>query len=132
MMPHEQQSPERLLKKYNVEGRNLKLASTTPMSEWDRRDVGDLSPISTRRAADKRRPVRRRQGWIQDRRGLRTTRGWFAQEQDVAHARRATPVMIRWPGHTKRRYDDLVSTSTWCRRCDGVWREPPKEMTGLN
>jgi len=87
----------------------------------DRRDVGDLlaNLDKARAARQHRRPVRRRQRLDQETGEVRTTRGWFAPKSKMSPttAACATPVMIRWPGHTKAPYDDLVSTVDWCRRC---------------
>jgi uncharacterized sulfatase len=139
MMPHEPHNPpERLLKKYAVEGRNLKLAKYYAMCEWFDETCGELlDHLDQKGLSDNTLVVFVvDNGWIQETGETRTTRGWFAPKSKMSpyDGGLRTPVMLRWPGHTRPgRHDDLVSTvdlaPTILTAC-GV--KPPAELPGLN
>lgn len=144
MMPHEPHTPpQRLLERYAVDGRPERLARYYAMCEWFDETCGELL------------------GWLDDH-GLNDNslvvfvvdNGWIQNVASQSPAEKPppaqpfaaksklspydggvrTPVILRWPGHTKAgRYDDLVSTidlaPTILQAC-GV--EPPDAMPGLN
>ncbi|HXG12686.1 MAG TPA: sulfatase [Gemmataceae bacterium] len=116
MLPHEPHNPpERLLKKYAVEGRNLKLARYYAMCEWFDETCGQLLDYLDRKGLRDNTLVVFviDNGWIQETGAKKTTRGNFAPKSKLSpyDGGVRTPVMLRWPGHTKPgRYDDLVST----------------------
>lgn len=144
MMPHEPHNPpQRLLERYQADGRPERLARYYAMCEWFDETCGELL------------------GWLDDHKLRENTlvvfvvdNGWIqnvaakppAAEQPASKpfAPKSklspydggvrTPVILRWPGHTRaQRYDDLVSTidlaPTMLRAC-GV--EPPEAMPGLD
>ncbi len=139
MMPHEPHTPpERLLKKYAVEGRNLKLARYYAMCEWFDETCGELMAYLDRKKLKDNTLVVFvvDNGWIQETGPRRTTRGWFAPKSKLSpyDGGLRTPVLLRWPGRVKPgRYDDLVSTvdvvPTLLTAC-GV--KPPAAMPGLS
>lgn len=139
MLPHEPHNPpKRLLDKYAVEGRNLKLAKYYAMCEWFDETCGDLLDWLDRHKLSENTLVMFvvDNGWIQETGEVRTTRGNFAPKSKLSpyDGGLRTPVMLRWPGHTQAgRYDDLVSTvdlvPTILSAC-GI--APPKEMPGLS
>ncbi|HLJ12380.1 MAG TPA: sulfatase [Planctomycetaceae bacterium] len=139
MLPHEPHNPpDRLLDKYAVAGRNLKLAKYYAMCEWFDETCGQLLDFLDRNKLRDNTLVVFvvDNGWIQETGEVRTTRGAFAPKSKLSpyDGGLRTPVLIRWPGHTQPgRYDDLVSTidlaPTILAAC-GVAR--PQEMTGLS
>jgi uncharacterized sulfatase len=139
MMPHEPHNPpERLLTKYAVAGRNLKLAKYYAMIEWFDETCGELLGYLDKKGLRDNTLVVFviDNGWIQETGEVRTTRGWFAPKSKLSpyDGGLRTPILLRWPGRTKPgRYDDLVSTidlaPTILTAC-GV--QPPQEMPGLS
>ena len=139
MLPHEPHDPpERFLKKYDVVGRNLKLAKYYAMCEWFDETCGELLDYLDRHGLRDNTLIVFvvDNGWIQETGEVRTTRGNFAPKSKLSpyDGGLRTPVLLRWPGHTKPgRYEDLVSTidlaPTILTAC-GL--DPPKEMPGLS
>jgi arylsulfatase A-like enzyme len=139
MMPHEPHDPPaRLLKKYQAKDRPIKLAKYYAMIEWLDETVGDLMIYLDKKGLKENTLVVFvvDNGWIQETGAKRTTRGWFAPRSKLSpyDGGLRTPVLLRWPGHTKPgRYDDLVSTvdiaPTILSAC-GV--KVPAAMAGLN
>jgi uncharacterized sulfatase len=139
MLPHEPHNPpQQYLDKYAVAGRNLKLAKYYAMCEWFDTTCGQLLDELDRRHLRENTLVVFvvDNGWIQETGETRTTRGNFAPKSKLSpyDGGLRTPVLLRWPGHTKLgRYDDLVSTTdlvpTILTACGIV---PPKEMPGLS
>ncbi|HEY3967107.1 MAG TPA: sulfatase [Planctomycetaceae bacterium] len=139
MLPHEPHNPPaRLLEKYTVEGRNLKLAKYYAMCEWFDETCGELLDwLDQHKLRDNTLVVFVvDNGWIQETGEVRTTRGNFAPKSKLSpyDGGLRTPVLLRWPGHTRPgRYEDLVSTidivPTILSAC-GV--TPPKVMPGLS
>jgi arylsulfatase A-like enzyme len=139
MMPHEPHTPpERLLKKYAVKGRNLKVAKYWAMCEWFDETCGDLlGYLDRKKLSDNTLVVFVvDNGWIQETGPRKTTRGNFAPKSKLSayDGGLRTPVMLRLPGKVKPgRYDDLVSTvdivPTILDAC-GIPR--PKEMPGVS
>ncbi|MEX0711679.1 MAG: sulfatase-like hydrolase/transferase [Pirellulales bacterium] len=116
MMPHEPHNPpQRLLSKYAAPDRPEKLAKYFAMCEWFDETCGQLLDYLDRQGLSDNTLVIFvvDNGWIQETGEQRTTRGWFAPKSKLSpyDGGLRTPVMLRWPGHTKAgRYDDLVST----------------------
>lgn len=139
MLPHEPHNPpERLLQKYAVAGRNAKLAKYYAMCEWFDETCGTLLDYLDRHNLRDNTLVVFviDNGWIQETGEVRTTRGNFAPKSKLSpyDGGLRTPVMLRWPGHTKAgRYGDLVSTidiaPTILNACAVI---SPKEMPGLS
>lgn len=139
MLPHEPHNPPaRLLEKYALEGQNPKLAKYYAMCEWFDETCGQLLDyLDAHRFRENTLIVFVvDNGWIQETGETRTTRGNFAPKSKLSpyDGGLRTPVLLRWPGHTKAgRYDDLVSTTdlapTILTACGIV---PPGEMPGLN
>src|SRR5262249_30243510 len=139
MLPHEPHNPpERLLRKYNVEERNLKLAKYFAMCEWLDETVGELLDGLDRRRLRESTLVLFvvDNGWIQETGEKRTTRGNSAPKSKLSpyDGGLRTPLLIRWPGRVKpARYDDLVSpidVVPTILAAAGI--EPPPEMQGLS
>ena len=139
MMPHEPHNPpERILKKYAVDGRNPKLAKYYAMCEWTDETVGELlAYLDKRGLRDKTLVVFAvDNGWIQETGDVRTTRGNLAPKSKLSpyDGGLRTPVIVRWPGHTKAgKHPDLVSTidvaPTIFAACDV---KVPRELPGLS
>jgi uncharacterized sulfatase len=139
MLPHEPHNPPaRLLEKYTVEGRNLKLAKYYAMCEWFDETCGELLDWLDQHKLRENTLVVFvvDNGWIQETGEVRTTRGNFAPKSKLSpyDGGLRTPVLLRWPGHTRPgRYEDLVSTvdivPTILSACGAA---PPKEMPGLS
>src|SRR5262245_863586 len=105
MMPHEPHNPpERLLKKYAVEGRNLKLAKYYAMCEWTDETVGELLAYLDKKGLKENTLVVFvvDNGWIQETGEVRTTRSNFAPKSKLSpyDGGVRTPVLLRRPGHT--------------------------------
>ncbi|MFO0846774.1 MAG: sulfatase [Gemmataceae bacterium] len=139
MMPHEPHNPpERLLKKYASRDRHPKVAKYYAMIEWFDETVGELLAYLDKHDLRKNTLVAFvvDNGWIQETGDKKTTRGWFAPRSKMSpyDGGIRTPVMLRWPGHTKAgKYTDLVSTvdiAPTILSAAGV--TPPKEMHGLS
>ncbi|MDA2925863.1 sulfatase [Acidobacteria bacterium AH-259-G07] len=149
-MPHTPHDPpERLLKKYAIEGRDIALAKYFGMCEWFDETVGELLDYIDRNGhrddtlvifvADN--------GWIQQtgdlhtapvfvRPNYRRTRGPFAPKSKNSpyDGGVRTPILVRWPSQVRPgRYLDLVSTidlaPTILSAC-GL--DPPEEIAGEN
>jgi uncharacterized sulfatase len=139
MMPHEPHNPPaRLLKRYAVKGRPLKLAKYYAMCEWFDETCGELLAYLDRKGLRDQTLVAFvvDNGWIQETGPRRTTRGWFAPKSKLSpyDGGVRTPMLLRWPGHTRAgRYHDLVSTidlaPTILSAC-GV--KVPAQMQGLS
>src|SRR4029079_19659628 len=139
MLPHEPHDPpERLLKRYAIEGRNSKLAKYYAMCEWFDETRGELRKyLDDHSLRDNTLFVCVvDNGWIQETGEVRTTRGWFAPKSKLSpyDGGLRTPVMLRWPGHSKPgRSAALVSTidlaPTMLASC-GV--RVPAELPGLS
>jgi len=139
MLPHEPHNPpERLLKNYRAEGRDLRISKYWAMCEWFDETVGELLAGLDRRGLrdDTLVVFVIDNGWIQETGPAKTTRGNFAPKSKLSpyDGGLRTPVLLRWPGRSKAaRADDLVSTidlaPTILRAC-GV--QPPPEMQGLD
>jgi uncharacterized sulfatase len=139
MLPHEPHNPpERLLKKYSAPDRPVKLAKYFAMCEWFDETCGALLAHLDRKGLRDNTLVVFviDNGWIQETGPVQTTRGWFAPKSKLSpyDGGLRTPVMLRWPGHTKAgRYNDLVSTvdlaPTILTAC-GV--KPPAATPGLS
>jgi uncharacterized sulfatase len=139
MLPHEPHNPpQHFLDKYAIDGRNIKLAKYYAMCEWFDATCGQLlDHLDRRKLRDNTLVVFVvDNGWIQETGETRTTRGNFAPKSKLSpyDGGLRTPVMLRWPGHTRPdRYDDLVSTidlaPTILTAC-GVTL--PRELPGLS
>lgn len=139
MMPHEPHNPPpRLVSKYSVEGRNMKLVRYYAMCEWFDETCGDLlGYLEEHGLRDNTLVVFVvDNGWIQETGEIRTTRGWFMPKSKLSpyDGGLRTPVMLRLPGKTKPgKYKDLVSTidlaPTILTACGLA---PPREMPGLS
>lgn len=139
MLPHEPHNPpDRILKKYAIAGRNLKLAKYQAMCEWFDETCGELLGYLERKGLKDNTLVVFvvDNGWIQETGDTRTTRGWFAPKSKLSpyDGGLRTPILIRWPGHTRAaRHTDLVSTidvaPTILSAC-GV--KPPDGLPGLS
>jgi uncharacterized sulfatase len=139
MMPHEPHDPPaRLLEKYKAPGRPLKLAEYYAMCEWFDETCGRLlAYLDEHGLRDNTLVVFVvDNGWIQETGKDRTTRGQYAPKSKMSpyDGGLRTPVMLRWPGHTKPgRHDDLVSTidvAPTVLAAAGL-KQPPA-MPGLN
>lgn len=136
MMPHMPHNPpERILKKYAIEGRSINVAKYFAMCEWFDETCGELlAYLDQKKLADKTLVVFAiDNGWVQTDEPT-TSRGGPRGKLSPYDGGLRTPVLVRWPGQVKPgRHDDLVSTidvvPTILRAC-GV--APPKEMQGLN
>ncbi len=139
MMPHTPHNPpERYLKKYRSPDRPIKLARYYAMCEWFDETCGQLLDEINRQGLKDDTLVIFvvDNGWIQQTGDKRTTRGWFAPKSKLSpyDGGLRTPILLRWPGHTKPVVlDDLVSSidiaPTILEACGA---EVPPELPGLS
>lgn len=139
MLPHEPHNPPaRLLAKYNVEGRNLKLAKYYAMCEWLDETVGTLlDHLDAKKLRDDTLVLFVvDNGWIQETGDKKTTVGWFAPKSKLSpyDGGLRIPVLLRWPARIKPgRHDDLVSTVDVVPTILAAAGIPPhRDMQGLN
>jgi uncharacterized sulfatase len=139
MMPHEPHNPpERILKKYRMPGRNLKLAKYYAMVEWFDETVGQLlDHLDEKKLADGTIVIFVvDNGWITETGPKKTTRGNFAPKSKLSpyDGGLRVPVLIRWPGKVKPgKYNDLVSTIDIVPTIlKAAGAEVPKELPGLS
>lgn len=116
MMPHTPHNPPvRYLKKYASPDRPIRLARYYAMCAWFDETCGKLLDEIDRQGLRDNTLVIFvvDNGWIQQTGDKRTTRGWFAPKSKLSpyDGGLRTPIMLRWPGHTKPAIlDDLVSS----------------------
>lgn len=104
MMPHTPHNPPaRLLERYTAADRHPKLAAYWAMCEWFDETVGELLALLDERGLSENTLVvfAVDNGWIQETRPQRTTRGEFAPKSKMSpyDGGLRTPVILRWPGH---------------------------------
>ncbi len=139
MMPHTPHNPpERLLKKYRTKDRSIRLAKYWAMCEWFDETCGELLDYLDKKKLRENTLVVFvvDNGWIQETGPRRTTRGWFAPKSKLSpyDGGLRTPVMLRWPGHTKAgTYQDLVSTIDLVPTIlDACGIKPSEKLPGLS
>ncbi len=135
MLPHSPHNPpERLLKKYLVEGRSPHVARYYAMCEWFDETCGQLLDyLDQKRLTDNTLVVYvTDNGWIQD----PDSRNYAPRSKRSPHEGGVrTPIMLRWPGKIAPRRDDATLVSsidlapTILAAC-GV--EPPRGLPGVN
>lgn len=138
MMPHTPHNPpERLLKKYAIEGREKRLATYWAMCEWTDETVGELLKyLDDKKLADNTIVMFVvDNGWIQTEGAVRKGEQFLTRSKNTPYdAGVRTPIMIKYPGKTKPlRSEALASTidiaPTILALCGA---NVPKAMTGLN
>jgi arylsulfatase A-like enzyme len=138
MMPHQPHNPpERLLKKYAVDGRESRLAAYWAMCDWTDETIGELLKYLDDKKLAENTIVMFvvDNGWIQTEGPVRKGEQFLTRSKNTPYdAGVRTPIMIKWPGKTKPvRSEELVSTidiaPTILTSC-GV--SVPKSMTGVN
>jgi uncharacterized sulfatase len=115
MMPHlPHDPPERLLKKYSMEGRDPRLAKYWAMCEWTDETVGELLDGLDKRGLRKNllTVFVVDNGWVQSIGPPKKGDQFATRSKNTPYdAGVRTPVILHWPGHTKAgKYSDLVST----------------------
>lgn len=116
MLPHQPHNPpERLLKKYDVAGRDIHLARYFAMCEWFDETVGEvLGLLDERGLRDNTLVVFViDNGWIQETGGEADARRSFApkSKRSPYDGGVRTPVILSWPGRIPAGcHEDLVST----------------------
>jgi uncharacterized sulfatase len=136
MMPHlPHDPPERILKKYAVDGRNINIARYYAMCEWFDETCGQLLDYLDRNRLRDRTLVVFviDNGWVQTEQPG-GARGGPRGKLSPYDGGLRTPIILHWPGHTRAgRYPDLVSTidlaPTMLTAC-GV--PVPRQMPGLS
>jgi uncharacterized sulfatase len=136
MMPHTPHNPpDRLLKKYAVEGRNINHAKYFAMCEWFDETCGELLAYLDKNQLRENTLVVFvvDNGWIQTDQ-VPSARGGPKGKLSPYDGGLRTPVLLRWPGRTKPgRYADLVSTIDLVPTIlTGCSLKPPREMPGLS
>jgi uncharacterized sulfatase len=139
MMPHlPHNPPERFLKRYTRKGRDINLARYFGMCEWLDETIGQLLDHLDKRKLTNDTLVTFNvdNGWItptaaEDK---KSPFGAARGKQSPYDMGVRTPILLRWPGHTKPgRYNDLVATidlaPTILTACN---LKPPARMLGLN
>lgn len=139
MMPHEPHTPpERILRRYAVPDRDVRLARYWAMCEWFDATCGALLDFLDRRGLREGTLVVFvvDNGWIQQTGEARTTRGGFAPKSKLSpyDGGVRTPILLRWPERIRPgRYADPASTvdlaPTILAACGA---EPSAEMRGVS
>ncbi len=137
MMPHEPHNPPpRLLEKYRAPGRHPRLAKYYAMCEWFDETCGQLLEYLDRNKLrdDTLVVFCIDNGWIQDTSDQSGVRFAPKSKRSPYDGGLRTPVLLRWPGHTKPgRYDDLVSTIDLAPTIlTAAGLKPTASMQGLN
>jgi uncharacterized sulfatase len=139
MMPHRPHNPpERLLNHYLRDGRDRGVAAYYAMCEWFDETAGQLlDHLDRRRLADDTLVVFViDNGWVQPTAGQNNSPAYGGDrgKRSPYDMGIRTPVLLRWPGHTRAgRYDDLVLTidlAPTILTAAGV--RVPEQMKGLN
>jgi uncharacterized sulfatase len=140
MLPHQPHNPpQRLLKKYAVEGRDPDFAKYYAMCEWFDETCGQLLDwLDQKKLGDNTLVVFVvDNGWIQlpaGQPGSRVGRSSPKSKLSPYDGGVRTPILLRWPGRIKPgRYEDLVSSidlaPTILAACGAA---PPPGLPGLN
>ena len=133
-LPHTPHNPpQRLLAKYQKDGRSIHVARYYAMCDWFDETCGELLEILDKRGLSENTLV-----------VYVTDNGWIQQENAGRYAPRSkrspneggirTPIMLRWPGKiAPKEYDALASSidlaPTILAACGS---EPTDEMPGIN
>ena len=135
-LPHTPHNPpERLLSKYQQEGRPEAVAKYYAMVEWFDETVGELLGYIDQKGLSENTVVLyvSDNGWIQ----TEDPRRWFESKSKVSpyDAGLRTPIMVKWPGKVEPRKDErtLVSSidlAPTVLRAAGI--EPPASLPGIN
>src|SRR5262245_50627960 len=138
MMPHEPHNPpERILKKYAVEGRNERLAKYWAMCEWTDETIGELLTWLDKKGLTDNTLVAFvvDNGWVQSEGEKKPGEQFLTRSKNTPYdAGLRTPFILKCPGETRAgRHPDLVSTidlaPTILAAC-GV--KPTEGMSGLS
>jgi uncharacterized sulfatase len=138
MMPHQPHNPpERILKKYQADGRDVRQAKYWAMCEWFDETCGDLLKwLDDHNLRDNTLVVYVvDNGWIQATGPVKQGEQFLTRSKNTPYdAGVRTPVILHWPGRIKSgRCGDLVSTidlaPTILAAC-GI--KPPEKMSGVN
>lgn len=139
MMPHMPHNPpERLLKRYQTDGRDIAIARYFAMCEWFDETVGQLLDHLERRQLTRDTLVVfcADNGWIQpvQAENKQPSVGGEGGKRSPYDMGIRTPILLRLPGKTRAgRYEDLVQTPdlapTILAACG---QRPPREMHGLS
>jgi uncharacterized sulfatase len=138
MLPHQPHNPpEKFLKKYTVDGRDVRQAKYWAMCEWFDATCGDLLKwLDDHKLTDNTLVVYVvDNGWIQSTGPTQPGEQFLTRSKNTPYdAGVRTPVILRWPGRIKPgRHDGLVSTidlaPTILTAC-GV--KPSEKMPGVN
>ncbi|MBI3468926.1 MAG: sulfatase [Planctomycetes bacterium] len=138
MMPHQPHNPpERILKKYVVEGRDQRLAKYWAMCEWFDQTCGELLHWLDAKGLTEHTLVLyvADNGWVQATGPAKPNEQFLTRSKNTPYdAGVRTPVILKWPGNVKPGpHEDLVSTvdlaPTILSAC-GI--KPPARMSGLS
>ncbi len=138
MMPHlPHNPPERLLQKYQKEGRDPRLVAYYAMCEWTDETIGELLKyLDDKKLADNTLVIFVvDNGWVQSQGPTRKGDQFMTRSKNTPYDGGVrTPVILHWPSHSKAgKYGDLVSTvdlaPTALAAC-GI--AAPKAMAGIS
>jgi uncharacterized sulfatase len=138
MMPHQPHSaPGRLLRKYQQEGRDPRIAAYWAMCEWTDETIGELLKyLDDRKLTDNTIVLFVvDNGWVQSEGPVQKGDQFLTRSKNTPYdAGVRTPILIKWPGKTKPvRGEEPVSTidiaPTILPACGA---NVPRSMTGLN
>ncbi len=137
MMPHQPHNPpERLLKKYTVDKRDLAEAKYAAMCEWFDETCGELLGFLDRKGLTEKTLVVfvADNGWIQAASTEKKTQFQTRSKNTPYDGGVRSPVLLRWPGKIKPgRHADLVSTVDFAPTIlSACGLKPTEAMTGLN
>lgn len=138
MMPHLPHTPpERLLKKYQQEGRDPRIAAYWAMCEWTDETIGELLKYLDEKKLTDNTIVMFvvDNGWVQSEGPAKKGDQFLTRSKNTPYdAGVRTPIMLKHPGKTKPgRHSDPVSTidiaPTILGQCGAA---VPKTMSGVN
>ncbi len=139
MMPHRPHSPpERLLKRYNVDGRDLNIAKYMAMCEWFDETCGQLlDHLDKRKLTDNTLVVFCiDNGWITPtvKEDKKSPFGADRGKRSPYDGGIRTPFILHWPGRTRAgRYNDLVLTIDFAPTIlSAAGLKTPEPMQGMN
>jgi len=134
MMPHSPHNPpERLLNKYKDKTKSIHVARYWAMCEWFDETVGELLDKLEKNGQAKDTLViyLHDNGWIQDENSPQYAPRSKRSQYDGGVR---TPILLRWPGHTKPAEIDALASSVDLAPTilAAAGRKPTKDMRGID
>lgn len=142
MLPHTPHNPpERLLEKYQTEGRAPEMAKYFAMCEWFDESCGEILDHLEKSSVSDNTIIMyvTDNGWIQSTPDMKLPAAWnhgFAprSKQTVYEGGIRTPILISWPGRIKPGDRQILASTldVYPTLLNAVGMETPKDMPGRN